>query len=234
MIIIEPTPVRQSEFVSCECCGTVLKANVIEQFDDIRGLEYAKRALEVAAVGDHPIVFLSNDNHSDTRRLAALARHHFNLKTWALLPCPCGNYGSATRQCTCRPAVIAKYRKRPAWKAAMEAGVIFIEVTDQQDRGKRVGEPHATVMERIAQAKARTPPSSDIDQAGATFLRAARRQLHLTAQRELDLIEVGRTIARMASIHDSGDESKTVSAIHLAEATQYRPRWVDPAEGMDE
>ncbi|MCB0120556.1 MAG: ATP-binding protein [Anaerolineales bacterium] len=34
------------------------------------------------------------------------------MKCYWYTPCPCGNYGSADKACTCAPAVVTKYQKR--------------------------------------------------------------------------------------------------------------------------
>lgn len=72
---------------TCRCCGTVLVTTPVEKLEDVNALEYAKRALEVAAVGDHPIVFLSQGNRNDTKRLATIAKNNFGCTSFALQPC---------------------------------------------------------------------------------------------------------------------------------------------------
>ena len=220
---------REVIIKTCRHCGTVLATTPIEKLEDVKGLEYATRALEVAAVGDHPIVFLSDGNPHDTKRLATIAKNNFGCTVFALQPCVCGNAGSATHQCTCSPSVLARYRRRPQWIQAMETGVIFVQVAEvpyERRTTTRAGEDEARIQERIALARARPiPPSILVDHASMRLIQAAQRQLQLDAPTEARVIALAGTIARMDSIYRTDGLSKDVSPAHLAEAVQYRPRW---------
>jgi magnesium chelatase family protein len=58
-----------------------------------------------------------------------------------------------------------------------------------------------------------------LDEAGENLMKAAVRQLHLSARGYHRVLKLSRTIADLA-----GDDS--VRANHVAEALQYRPRQI--------
>jgi magnesium chelatase family protein len=59
----------------------------------------------------------------------------------------------------------------------------------------------------------------ELDEAGQSLLRAAMRQLHLSARAYDRILKLARTIADLAG-------SDRIEAAHLAEAVQYRPRQI--------
>jgi len=57
-----------------------------------------------------------------------------------------------------------------------------------------------------------------VDDAGHSLLRAAMRQLHMSARAYHRTLKLARTIADLAG-------AESIETAHLAEAIQYRPRW---------
>ena len=101
----------------------------------------------------------------------------------------------------------------------------------------RLGEPSANIRERVEAARAvqrerfagtRLLSNADmgpkevrvhckLDEAGNALIKAATRQLGLSARSFHRILKVSRTIADLAG-------SQGIETTHLAEALQYRPR----------
>lgn len=101
----------------------------------------------------------------------------------------------------------------------------------------RLGEPSASVRERVERARAvqrqrfagthlftnadmgpkEVRQYCKLDEAGNTLIKAAMRQLGLSARSFHRILKVSRTIADLAG-------SEAIETTHLAEALQYRPR----------
>src|SRR5207249_7840941 len=104
----------------------------------------------------------------------------------------------------------------------------------------RLGEPSAAMWARVEAARkiqrerfkdvvgvstnAEMRPAEiraycELDAAGQSLIKAAMRQLHLSARAYHRILKLSRTIADLAG-------SDKIEAAHLAEAVQYRPRQV--------
>jgi len=103
---------------------------------------------------------------------------------------------------------------------------------------RRLGEPSATIRGRVEAARKRQRerfknvegvacnaemrPAEireycELDAAGQSLIKAAMRQMHLSARAYHRILKLSRTIADLAG-------SERIEAAHLAEAVQYRPR----------
>jgi magnesium chelatase family protein len=157
----------------------------------------------------------------------------------AMNPCPCGYLGDPVRECRCAPAAVQRYQKRISGplldRIDIHVEVPRIEYEKLAD--KRAGESSTAVRARVEAARqiqeerfrgtglltnADMGPRElaahvVLDAAGEELLRAAVRQLHLSARAYHRVLKLARTIADLA-----GEEQ--VAAQHVAEALQYRPR----------
>jgi magnesium chelatase family protein len=158
----------------------------------------------------------------------------------ALNPCPCGKYG--TRQCTCMPHVVEKYRRKISGPVADRID-LWVQVGEMPPESlslkhARTGDQTKTVRERIAKARAvqrarfehAKGVSTNADmgpkeieslaqlsrEAEDTLVKAAR-QLKLSARGYHRTIKLARTIADLA-------ESAAIEPVHMLEALQYRQR----------
>jgi magnesium chelatase family protein len=155
-------------------------------------------------------------------------------------PCPCGWHGDAERTCTCSPALVTRYQKRISGPL-LDRIDIHVEVPRVQYEklsSDRLGEPSQRVRERVLAARqcqtarfrghGRCRTNADmgvaeirdhcrLDSAGQSLMKAAVRQLNLSARGYHRVLKLARTIADLAA-------SPQIGAAHLAEAVQYRPR----------
>ena len=159
----------------------------------------------------------------------------------ALNPCPCGYYGDPTRQCRCPPGLVARYQRRISGPF-LDRVDIFIEVPHvdyEKLSDDRLGEPSHQVRARVGAARqiqrrrfegsglslnAEMGPTEvrgfcRAEESARSLLKAAMKQLYLSARAFHHILKMARTIADL-------ENSDIIKASHLAEAIQYRPRWV--------
>ncbi len=157
----------------------------------------------------------------------------------AMNPCPCGYYGDAFRQCTCPPSLVSRYQRRISGPF-IDRVDIFVEVPHidyEKLADGRLGEPSASVQERVVATRASQQKRFDgtglttnaemmpgeirefcqLEESAQSLLKAAMKQLYLSARAFHRIIKLARTIA---DLEDSG----IIKANHIAEAIQYRPR----------
>ncbi len=157
----------------------------------------------------------------------------------AMNPCPCGWYGDPVHECTCTMSMIGRYQKRISGPL-LDRIDIHIEVPRieyEKLSDERPGEPSAAIRARVEAARERQRKRFEgtrllanadmgpaevreycrVGEEGQSLLRAAMKQLHLSARAYHRILKLARTIADL----EGSDEIQTV---HLAEAIQYRPR----------
>ncbi len=157
----------------------------------------------------------------------------------AMNPCPCGYFGDPTRECTCSRGLVESYQKRISGPMMdrIDIHIAVPRVDYEKLSGNTLGEPSASVRQRVEAARARqnarfegTPlhtnadmgPAEvrqfcELDQAGRNLIKAAMRQLGLSARAYHRVLKLARSIADLAG-------SEQIEVQHLAEALQYRPR----------
>ncbi len=152
-------------------------------------------------------------------------------------PCPCGNYGSSKRRCTCTPNDIRKYRAKISGplldRIDIQVEVDGVEYDDLVD--ERREESSAQVKARADSAREmqrRRFAGSDLstnaemgekemrafcklDKEGEEVLRSAFDRLRLSARARARILKVARTIADLAG-------AENITAEHLYEAISYR------------
>jgi magnesium chelatase family protein len=156
----------------------------------------------------------------------------------AMNPCPCGNYGNSTQECTCSPIQIQKYVGKISGPL-LDRIDIHVEVPAvkyNELASKRMGENSNIIRQRVVNArevqaarfKGRKGLFSNadmeskeikefcqIDQAGAELLKLAMSKLGFSARAYDRILKVSRTIADLGGSADIRTE-------HLSEAIQYR------------
>lgn len=152
-------------------------------------------------------------------------------------PCPCGNYGSSTRQCTCTPSEIKRYRARISGPLLdrIDIQVEVDGVTYDDLSGGGSGETSAEVKERTDRARSiqreryageKTASNSEMNESDIKkycrlspecdgILREAFQSLRLSARARSRILKVARTIADLALEEEILPE-------HILEAVSYR------------
>jgi magnesium chelatase family protein len=160
----------------------------------------------------------------------------------AMNPCPCGFYGDSRKECTCSMGLVQRYQGRISGplmdRIDIHADVNRVPFEKLASLGG--GETSATIRERVERARqvqlARFQPLGkkhilvngemgpaevqkfcQLDEAGKNLMRAAVKQMDLSARAYHRVLKLGRTIADLAG-------AEIIEVAHLAEAIQYRPR----------
>jgi len=157
----------------------------------------------------------------------------------ALNPCPCGYHGDPVKECNCPPSLVSRYQKRISGPL-LDRIDIFVEVPRieyEKLAEAKPGESSAAVRARVDGARllqqqrfrgSKLACNADmtavevkdccaVDASGQALLRAAMKQLCLSARAFHRILKLARTIADLAG-------AESIQAAHLAEAIQYRPR----------
>jgi len=157
----------------------------------------------------------------------------------ATQPCPCGYFGDPTHECTCSRGLVESYQQRISGPL-MDRIDIHVEVPRvDYDKlaGTALAESSGAVRARVEAARAvqrrrfakgnllcnadmgpgEVRQHCELDEAGRSLIRAAMRQLGLSARAYHRVLKLTRTIADLAG-------SARIETPHLAEALQYRRR----------
>jgi magnesium chelatase family protein len=154
-------------------------------------------------------------------------------------PCMCGYYSDPEIACTCSASSVARYQKRISGPL-LDRFDIHIEVPRvkfEKLSSDRLGEPSRSIRERICAAREQQQQrfcgtslqtNADmgsaelrlhcaLDASGQSLMKAAVRQLSLSARGYHRVLKLARTIADLAG-------AEQIAPAHLAEAVQYRSR----------
>lgn len=155
-------------------------------------------------------------------------------------PCPCGNYGSTIKECTCNPYQVTKYRSKISGPLMdridiqLEVPALKIEEITS-DTNNMVSETSAVIRQRVIAARkiqlerfkgkkiycnAQMGPKEIkkycvLDDKSKTLLKTAIEKLGFSARAYDRILKVARTIADLA-------DSQTISVQHISEAIKYR------------
>ena len=173
----------------------------------IFGNEMAKRALVVAAAGNHSLLLVGPPNCGKTM-LRAAALELGLAQTFEARPCPCGHRNSPYQNCSCTVRQIERHvRKLPQ-------ADITVEMVRPAERDRRT--PGTTLADMRRQIDARTDYRSlELDEAAKSLLATAVRELGLDPDQQRRAIAVARTIANL-------DGRERIELSHLMEAINYR------------
>ncbi|MEG9429889.1 MAG: YifB family Mg chelatase-like AAA ATPase [Christensenellaceae bacterium] len=152
-------------------------------------------------------------------------------------PCPCGNYGSESKECTCTPAQIAKYKARISGPLLdrIDIKIDVDEVKYSELTDKAQGESSADIRKRVNRTRKIQAERFKNDGISVNadmrekhiakycvlsrecenILKNAYESLHLSPRARSRIIKVARTIADMDLYDD-------ILPKHLLEAINYR------------
>jgi len=152
-------------------------------------------------------------------------------------PCPCGYNGDPTKQCLCSPSQIFKYQKKVSGPL-LDRIDLHVEVPRlpyEKMANTAAGEPSEKIKRRVEEARkiqqgrfgsSRTNSEMSLvelknfcrlDQVGEQLMKQAMKQYNFSGRSMHRILKVARTIADLAGCRD-------ITADHLAEAVQYRPK----------
>ena len=184
---------------------------------DIKGQEHCKRAIEVACVGEHGIVFIGPHNSGKTaliKRIPTITS--IPIFTAEILPCPCGNFTDPKKECNCRPRQIqehlASIPSQILRRADMHVEVPKLNMDHFGD--KRRGELSEVIKARIEKAR-KNPKPHELDKEANELLKLAILELGISPASYDKIIYVAITIAQM-------DDKRVIEAHHISEAISYR------------
>lgn len=164
----------------------------------------------------------------------------------AMNPCPCGNFESGDKECTCTAHEILRYQKKLSgplldrFDIQIEVKKIPVEeLRKPRDAGERSEENSNVLREQVAMARTlqkerfarvnpliftnaemssrQTEEFALTDREAEEFLKYILEKQTLSTRGYYRILKVGRTIADLA-------QSREIKKEHLAEAFQYRLR----------
>jgi magnesium chelatase family protein len=178
------------------------------------------------------------DGEITVSRAAATVKYPANfMLCGSMNPCPCGNYGSPDKVCTCSPAQVAKYKSKISGPLLDRIdiqvevdSVKYSELTEQT-----LGESSETVRKRVNRTRRIQKErfkndgiltNSDmgerqllkyckLDKECEELLKSAYESLNLSPRARGRIIKVARTIADM-ELYDN------IRPEHILEAISYR------------
>ena len=155
----------------------------------------------------------------------------------AMNPCKCGWYGDPSGKCICSESAVHNYRSRISGPLLDRIDIIMeVPAVNYEDlRRRKEAEPSASIKERVNAARivqhkrfgsfsgmcnARMGPDHlraycKLDEDSELLMRQAFDAFGLTARSYDRILKLARTIADL-------ENSKSITAEHIAEAIQYR------------
>ncbi len=160
-------------------------------------------------------------------------------------PCPCGNFGSGKRRCTCTPNDIRKYRARISGPLldridiqvevdGVDYDALVAETREESSQEVKARADVARGVQRSRFAGSKVTTNAEmgekemrayckLDKEGEEVLKSAFERLHLSARARSRILKVARTIADLAG-------EKDITAEHLYEAISYRTYGAEAGE----
>jgi magnesium chelatase family protein len=188
-----------------------------DPFIVIKGQESAKRAVIVAAVQNHSILFVGPHGVGKTMLRAAAER--VGVVIHEVIPCPCGYFTDPCAPCKCNARMIDRHFKKhiaTLWRACD----IILQVPPVPSRemlSTRNGTSLADVQEQVSRGRAhKIPVKETADDCSLRLLKQAMTELSL-GERVDTIWSIAGSIAALAG-------STVLRSDHVCEAIMYQPR----------
>ena len=154
-------------------------------------------------------------------------------------PCPCGNYGSTIKECTCNPYQVTKYRSKISGplmdRIDIQVEIPALKIEEITTDTNENVETSATIRQRVVAARkiqlnrfkgkkiycnAQMGPKEIkkycvLDENSKNLLKTAIEKLGFSARAYDRILKVARTIADL-------DNSQVILIQHISEAIKYR------------
>ncbi|MFA7074248.1 MAG: YifB family Mg chelatase-like AAA ATPase [Endomicrobiaceae bacterium] len=154
-------------------------------------------------------------------------------------PCQCGNYGNSTKECTCNPYQVIKYRSKISGplmdRIDIQVEVPALKIEEITSEKDSTTEPSCEIKKRVVKARhlqyerfkgkniycnAQMGPKEikkycSADEKATALLKNAIEKLGFSARAYDRILKVARTIADI-------EASDIISSAHIAEAIKYR------------
>lgn len=173
----------------------------------IWGNEMAKRAVQIAAAGQHSILLVGPASSGKTMLRAVC--HELGVQAcYEARHCPCGDYGDPRRACNCSMAQMKRVAAK--WPLAD----ITVEAVPPSNRIKQVvGTTLAHMKDYLAKMAHHT--DDNLSEDSANLLKCAATELGLDLPTQGRIVRVARTIANL-------DHAPHIGAMHISESINYR------------
>lgn len=183
---------------------------------DIKGQYTAKRALEIAAAGDHTILLYGPRGAGKATLISAFPEA---TKAIQRNTCTCGNYQNPTRSCSCNERLLYRWTRRVsrlADECDMVVEVAPVPVKEWQAKSDPTYAKCFSKRVEAAREFGKTHLSIELTEESAyRIFEMAARRLGLDFGCGQQILRVARTIANL-------DVSPVLKGKHVAEAVQFK------------
>ncbi len=190
-------------------------------FNEIKGQEAAKRAVEIAMAGGHYLLLVGPSGMGKTMLINAASEINREIAERYLheaRPCLCGLYGDTLKECTCDSVAIQYHQSKfPDCEMMISVPRVPFDklILKVEGESTEIIAGRIEVARNIQKTRGITNESLKYPEDGKMLFKRAIDSLGLSARDYYNALMVARTIADL-------DESPDIRVCHIAESIQYR------------